>query len=99
MGKWLVDLKDSDKVALASLFTGVAITGIATLGCLLVFFHASKLPEPDVVRAISAIKDFFAVGSSLIGAALLALKLQPKNGQASQEPPSAPPTPPQRLIK
>jgi hypothetical protein len=87
MSKWLDDLKDSDKVALMILFVGVAITGAATLGCIAVFFHAGKLPEQEVARAVSTIKDFFGVGTSLIGAALLALKLQPKN---SPPPPEAP---------
>jgi len=94
MGKWLVDLKDSDKVALAILFLGVFITFIATATYLVVIFHDAHIQEADVDRSVSVIKDFFEVGTGLIGAALLALKLQPKNA-----PPETPAPPPQRLIK
>src|ERR1700685_2698304 len=77
MSKWLEDLKDSDKVALAILFLGVLITFVATGGYLLVIFK-SGLIEADMDRAVTIVKDFFGVGTGLIGASLLALKLQPK---------------------
>lgn len=77
MNKWLVDLKDSDKVALAILLLGVGITAAATVGFLLVVFHGG-VAEAGMDQAESVIKDFFEVGTGLIGASLLALKLQPK---------------------
>lgn len=76
---WLRDLKDSDKVALAILMLGVAITATATGAHLFVVFHG-HIQEADMDRILSVIKDFFGVGTGLIGASLLALKLQPKNG-------------------
>ena len=77
---WLVDLKDSDKVALAILLLGVLITFVATGAHLWLTVHVHGVAEPDIDRSVSAIKDFFEVGTGLIGASLLALKLQPKNG-------------------
>jgi hypothetical protein len=77
---WLADLKDSDKVALAILLLGVLITTGATGAHLWLTVHVHGIAEPDMDRSVSAIKDFFEVGTGLIGASLLALKLQPKNG-------------------
>jgi hypothetical protein len=77
---WLSDLKDSDKVALAILLLGVLITTCATGAHLWLTVHVHGIAEPDMDRSVSAIKDFFEVGTGLIGASLLALKLQPKNG-------------------
>jgi hypothetical protein len=77
---WLADLKDSDKVALAILLLGVLITTCATGAHLWLTVHVHGIAEPDMDRSVSAIKDFFEVGTGLIGASLLALKLQPKNG-------------------
>ena len=73
----MADLKDSDKVALAILMLGVLITAAATGTYLLVVFHQG-ISEADMDRSVTVIKDFFEVGTGLIGAALLALKLQPK---------------------
>lgn len=91
MGEWLADLKDSDKVAIAILLLGVAVTFASTLGVIAVIFHSAHIDVAETTRAISVIKDFFGVGTGLIGAALLALKLQPKNGSAASPPDAKPP--------
>jgi|SRR5277367_1941491 len=81
MSKWLVDLKDSDKVALAILLLGVSICGSSSVSYLAVIIWA-HLQETDLDRAVTIIKDFFEVGTTLIGAAMLALKLSPKEPPA-----------------
>lgn len=90
MGKWLTDLKDSDKVAIAILLLGVLITATATGSYIFVVLHDVHIQEADVDRVVGVIKDFFEVGTGLIGAALLALKLQPKSGQSEPTTPTTP---------
>jgi hypothetical protein len=89
MATWLKEVRDADKIALAILLLGVLITATATGAYLGVLFHHG-LQEAEIDRADSVIKDFFEVGTGLIGAALLALKLQPKPDQ---------PNPPAELPK
>lgn len=85
---WLKDVKDSDKVGLMILYTGLFVTALAT-GCyLLVVFHHG-LDETVMDRAMSAIKDFFGIGLSLVTAAMGVLRFQSKNGNdQTQNPPA-----------
>lgn len=77
MSGWLKDIKDSDKVALLILYSGITICFFATLAYLGVVFHPS-VTEAASDRAMDAIKDFFGVGGGLVTGATLALKLQPR---------------------
>jgi hypothetical protein len=72
----LKDIKDSDKVALLILFVGIFVTGTACFTGVKIIFSGAT--EGMVDRALSTVKDFFAVGSGLITAAVFALRLQPK---------------------
>lgn len=88
--KFLDDIKDADRVALLILLLGVMVCFACTACYLIVVYHSGTLYEAVEDRALAGIKDFFAVGESLIAGALLALKLQPKgNGN-----PPLPPEPP-----
>lgn len=87
--KFLDDIKDADKVALLILVLGVVICFACTVCYLVVVYHSGTLYEAVEDRALAGIKDFFAVGTSLITASLLAIKLQPK-GDSPQLPPEPP---------
>jgi len=85
---FLKDIKDADKVAILILLLGVLITASSTGAYLGIVYHSGSIYEAVEDKALAGIKDFFEVGTGLIGAALLALKLQPKN------PNGTPPEPP-----
>jgi len=84
---WLKDVKDSDKVGLLLLYTGVFVTFLATVGYMAVIFHGG-LTEALIDQALSSIKDFFAVGLSLVTAAMGVLRFQSKSNGTT--PPEAP---------
>lgn len=88
--KFLDDIKDADKVALLILALGVAVCFTCTACYLIVVYHSGTLYEAVEDRALAGIKDFFAVGTSLIAGALLALKLQSK-GDGGNQPPQVKP--------
>lgn len=90
---WLTDIKDSDKVALLILLLGVLVCMACTVCYLVVVYHSGTLYEAVEDRALTGIKDFFAVGTSLIAGALLALKLQSKNDAPLPPPKDEPPKP------
>ena len=87
MPSWFKDIKESDRVALVLLYTGIIITFLSTVGYVELLFHAAGISEAIEDKALAGVKDFFAVGTSLIAAATLALKLQNKNGDKPPEPP------------
>jgi len=83
--RWLGDVKDSDKVALLVLYSGLIVVLFATAAGLAVTFHAGA-NEALVDRSLSIVKDLFGVGVSLITGACLVLRFQSKGGT----PPGAP---------
>lgn len=85
---FLRDVKDSDKVGLLLLYTGIFVTFLSTLGYLLIIFHPG-LTEGTMDRALSSVKDFFAVGLSLVTAAMGVLRFQSKSN-GTTPPPEAP---------
>jgi hypothetical protein len=93
MNGWLKDIKDSDKVGLLLLYTGLLTTAAATLSYMVIIFHAG-LSEATVDRALSGVKDFFAVGLSLITAAMGVLRFQSKGVQDTSPQPKPPLPPP-----
>jgi len=66
-GDFLKDVKDADKVGLLILYTAF----LFWTGNLRIFVSSFMLalPKTTVDRAISSVKDFFAVGTALITAA------------------------------
>ena len=90
---WLTDIKDSDKVALLILLLGVGVCMACTVCYMIVVYHSGTLYEAVEDRALAGIKDFFAVGTSLIAGALLALKLQSKSENQLPPPKDEPPKP------
>jgi hypothetical protein len=88
--KFLHEIRGGDRVAIMLMFTGILIVTLATLSNIYVVFHAPTESELD--RILTSIKDYFAVGTGLIGAATIALKLQSKPPDGPPPPPPAPPT-------
>jgi hypothetical protein len=92
VANWLNDVKDADKVGLLLLYTGIGCCAAATASYMLIIFHPG-LTETTIDRALSGVKDFFAVGLSLVTAAMGVLRFQSKSngGAPPAEPPQEPP--------
>lgn len=81
MGEWFKDVKDSDKVGLLLLFTGLAVTGIGTLFAVLIVFHVKE--EGTLDRVLLTIGILTSQGTGLVTAAMGVLRFQSKtNGNS-----------------
>ena len=76
MGKWLDEVKDSDRVALLLLFVGLGVMVLSTIFTIIIVFHIKE--ENVLDRVLVAIAALSAQGGGLITASMGLLRLQSK---------------------
>jgi hypothetical protein len=76
MGGWLKDVRDSDKVGLMLLYTGL---GVSVLGCGFTIFIVFHVKDENILdRVLVAIAGLSAQGAGLVTAAMGVLRFQSK---------------------
>jgi hypothetical protein len=77
MSGWLSDVKDSDKVGLLLLFTGLSVSLLGTVAAMFILFYMRN--ESNIDRGLAVVATLGAQGGGLVTAAMGVLRFQSKS--------------------